>query len=415
MVTDTVFNDTAVYQNSLDYLPIRVDAVSSVINPPKKDKSFGKPGWFVGSRSQAQAIGIAPDAYNEVRVRAQANAQTKWAPAKAYATAYGENGGGGDVIVYAQSRALGKPGLQYGAVSTYSDATAISGGATPGDAGAAIAFSTSRATSGQGITVSSAKGYAESANAAFVVIDSRANSAKWYMAPGNSIAGGEAFGRGGHVGLDSTVRARADLGTATVGLLSIAKSNGAQPAWFDLRPVQQGDGSFGNIIYTITDNDPRADAGAAIGGTINIGTAPAGKVVLLNDNMESSAAVGEAAAGVINVAVANDGNVLIGDYDNSDATQNEVIAKVRGRGTAQGGMINIGALAFAFLFVLFVFDWPICFICLSYALVVRVRPSVCAPTPSLPLTNTTKHTHTQHPTTTPQNNPQHRPRAQRRL
>ena len=53
---------------------------------------------------------------------------------------------------------------------------------------------------------------------------------------------------------------------------------------------------------------------------------------------------------VVTAAVANDGNVLIGDYDNSDATQNEVIAKVRGRGTAQGGMINIGTFVFfAFL------------------------------------------------------------------
>ena len=66
------------------------------------------------------------------------------------------------------------------------------------------------------------------------------------------------------------------------------------------------------------------------------------QVVLLNDNVQASSAVGEAIAGLVNVGVSNDGGVLIGDYDNSDATQNEVVAKVRGRGEAQGGMINIG-------------------------------------------------------------------------
>jgi len=328
---------------------VKVDLVASLSNPPKKDKAFGVPGWFVGTQTRTNAIGIAPEGGNEVRVRSSATANTKWAPAKAYATAYGQNGGTGNVFVLANARATGKPSLATSAISSNADGTAIAGGQGVGDAGAAVVLSSSRATGGQGQTIAGARGYAESANTAVVSIDSRANSAKWYMAPGNSVAGGEALGRGGHVNLYSDVRARADLGTATSGVLNIAKSNGAQPVWFELLPTGSGtNGGASNIIYSMTNNDPRADAGAAIAGTINIGSSAKRKllqntkVVLLNDNVEASTAVGEAAAGLLNVGVSNTNNVLIGDYDTSDATQNEVISKVRGRGEAQGGMVNIG-------------------------------------------------------------------------
>jgi hypothetical protein len=368
-ITESNFNDVPVYEFSGDYLPVRVDVGASLRNPPKKPKqgAFGVEGEKVAVKATAKAVGIAPDAFNRVAVRANSAANTKWAPAKAYATAYGQNGGTGDVLVLAQARATGKPALQYGAVVSQTDAVGISGGAAPADAGTVGILSTSRATGGQGQTVAGAFAYGESSKGTFQAVDARSNSAKWYMAPGNAVAGGENIGRGGHVGLATDVRTRADLGTATGGVLNVAKSNGLQPLWWDnLTPGQGqnfgGDGAP-NIIYSITNNDPRADAGAAIGGTINIGTtarklleapeaeadAAAGpsrkllqKVVLLNDNMESSTGVGEAAAGVVNVAIANNGNVLIGDYDNSDATQNEVIARTRGRGYAQGGMINIG-------------------------------------------------------------------------
>ena len=288
-------------------------------------------------------------------MRAQSDTLTKFAPAKAYATAYGENGGGGDVFVLARSRATGKPGNQYGAVSSNSDATAISGGNSVRDSGGVGVLSSSRATGGQGQTISGARAYGESGKVVFSGVDSRANSAKWYMAPGNAVAGGENIAKGGYLNLDTDVRARADLGTATSGVINIAKSNGARPVFWDdpASNLAAGLSKNGepNILYSITNNDPRSDAGAAIGGTINIGTAAAGKVVLLNDNMESSAAVGESLAGLLNVGIANTGSVLIGDYDNSDATQNEVISKVRGRGEAQGVMVNIGERA-ALLFLL---------------------------------------------------------------
>jgi hypothetical protein len=85
--------------------------------------------------------------------------------------------------------------------------------------------------------VSGAFGRGVSSKATFIGIDSRANSAKWYMAPGHAVAGGEAIGIGGHVVEASDVRARADLGTATSGVLNVAKSNGAQPLWWDLLPL----------------------------------------------------------------------------------------------------------------------------------------------------------------------------------
>jgi hypothetical protein len=345
VVTESNYNDVPTYVTSApSSTPVKVDVSSSIPFPSKGDASFDRNSSKVGELVTAEAIGIAPDGDNEVRVRATATANTKYAPAKAYATAYGENGGGGDVFVLAQSRAVGKPGLQYGVVSSNADARGISGGSTPAESGNVAVLSTSRATGGQGQTVSGARGYGSSAKATYIGVDSRANSAKWYMAPGNAVAGGEAVGKGGHVVLNTDVRARADLGTATSGVLNVAKSNGVQQTWWDQLPVEANiNNGFSNTIYSITNNDPRSDAGAAIGGTINIGTSPAGKVVLLNDNVEAASAVGESLSGLLNVAVANDGNVLIGDYDNSDATQNEVIAKVRGRGTAQGGMINIGA------------------------------------------------------------------------
>jgi len=348
MATNSQYGDVATYVNPTSApLPVKVDVTASNTNPPKADTSFGKPGTKVGSLATANAIGIAPDATNEVRVRASATANTKFAPAKAYATAYGQNSGGGDVFVVAQARATGKPGLQYGALVSNSDAAGVSTGGVA-DSGNVVVLSTSRATGGQGITVAGARGSATSGKAAWVGVDARANSAKWYMAPGHAVAGGEAFGQGGHVAITTDVRARADLGTATSGVLNVAKSNGAQPIFWDILPVEnQVSNGFGNTVFSQTNNDPRSDAGAAIAGTINIGTTAAGKVVLLNDNVEASAAVGEALAGLVNVGVSNDGSVLIGDYDSSDATQNEVIAKVRGRGTAQGGMINIGEWSLA--------------------------------------------------------------------
>jgi hypothetical protein len=384
-ITESNYNDIPLYEFSNDYTPVRVEVSSALRNPPKKPAqgAFGVEGEKVAVKATSKAVAIAPDGGNRVAVRSAANANTKWAPAKAYATAYGQNGGGNPVLVLAAARAVGKPAPQYGAVVSQTDAVGISGGGTPQDAGLVGILSTSRATGGQGQSIAGAFAYGESAAGTFQSVDARANAAKWYMAPGNAVAGAENIGRGGHIGLETDVRPRADLGTATGGVLNVAKSNGVQPLWFDaLSPGTGqnfgGDG-YPNIIYSITNNDPRSDAGAAIGGTVNIGMSarklleavPEGakaaehkaaesedaaaatgpgrkllqKVVLLNDNMEASLGVGDAAAGVVNVGIANQGNVLIGDYDNSDATQNEVIARVRGRGYAQGGMVNVGECA----------------------------------------------------------------------
>ena len=97
-----------------------------------------------------------------------------------------------------------------------------------------------------------------------------------------------------------------------------------------------------NVVYVEVNNDPRIDIGGSIGGAINIASSENGKVVTLMDNVEAGAAVGDAAAGALTVAVSNQNDVAIGDYDISDATQNEVISKVRGRGYAQGAEVNIG-------------------------------------------------------------------------
>jgi hypothetical protein len=344
IVTDSNYDDVATFVPTPKPPPaVQVDVSSTAANPPKGDTSFGVDGSRVGSVATAEAIGTAPSTTNQVNVRAQATATTKFAPARAIATATGQNGGGGDVFVLAQARAVGKPSLQYSTILSKSSAVGISGGATPATSGNVAVLSTSRATGGQGQTVSTAYAKGVSGKATFIGVDSRANSAKWYMAPGNAVAGGEAIGIGGHVVEATDVRARADLGTATSGVLNVAKSNGVQQTWWDLLPLEANlNNGFGNVIFSSTNNNPRTDAGAAIAGTVNIGTTPTGKVVLLNQNVESGAAVGESLAGLLNLAVSNDGDVLIGDYDNSDATQNEVIAKVRGRGEGQGGMINIG-------------------------------------------------------------------------
>jgi hypothetical protein len=339
-----------------------VDVVGNVANPRKADRAWGKSGWKVEPIVTTQAIGIAPDGGNQVAVRSSATALSKFAPAKAYATAYGENGGGdlifndgqritaSDVVVLAVARANGKPAPTFGTLISKSDGTAISGGDVL-TAGNAVVLSSSRATGGTGITVATGYGRADSAKAAAVGMDVRANSAKWYASPGAAFAGSQAYGRGGHVDMISDTRARADLGTAIAGTLAIAKSNGVQPTFFDgvgrrllgapVNDVNDG-GNGGNIIYNEVATQGRIDVGATVVGSMAVDVAETNKVVIVNDNTDAAAAVGTSTAGAINIGISNNNDVLIGDYDNSDATQNEVTSKVRGRGSAQAGMFNLG-------------------------------------------------------------------------
>ena len=282
-ISESAYNDVPLYDApSNSYVGVTTDTSVKLNLPWKEEIIQGKGATKIGTRVTAQSIGIAPDVYNAVKVRADAQTRTKWAPSKAYATAYGENGGGGNVFVYANARATQKPGLPWTVASSNSDAVAISGGATYSDAGVATVLSSSRATGGTGITLASAKGYAESANEAYVNIDARSNSAKWYASPGFAMTGAEAIARGGHAGIFSDIRERVDKGIALGGLINIAKSNGAQSNFFYLLPAGQGGAINGNgwnnIVYTQTKNQPRVDVGLGAAGTINIGSAAAGKV-----------------------------------------------------------------------------------------------------------------------------------------
>lgn len=342
-MTQNSFDDIATYvAPSPSYTDVFVDVVGALSNPPKRDKMWGKEGWKVEPIVKTTAIGIAPDGGNLVKVRSSATANSKFAPAKAYATGYGENGGTNDVYVLAFARANGKPGPVFGTLISAADGTAISGGDVA-TAGNAAVLSSSRATGGTGITIAKGYGYAQSARGAFVGIDTRANSAKWYASPGAAFAGGQAIGNGGHVITKQDTRARADLGLAVAGTINVAKSNGVQPAWWDAVTFNGAtDSGGGNVVFMNLKTQTRADVGASVGGSINIGSTENGKIVELNDNTDAGTAVGDATSGALNIAVSNNNDVLIGDYDNSDATQNEVLAKVRGRGEAQGAQVNIG-------------------------------------------------------------------------
>lgn len=148
---------------------------------------WDKEGWKVEPIVKATAIGIAPDGTNEVSVRTQATANSKFAPAKAISTAYAENGGGGDVWANAEARATGKPAAVFGVTMTASDATAISGGDVLTAAPAAV-LSSSRATGGMGVGIAKAYGRSESAEGAFTGIDMRSKVAKWCGAPARQSA-----------------------------------------------------------------------------------------------------------------------------------------------------------------------------------------------------------------------------------
>jgi hypothetical protein len=67
VVTTSNYDDVATYITAPPpATPIKVDVTSSATNPPKHDTSFGVAGSKVGSVATAEAIGIAPDATNEV-------------------------------------------------------------------------------------------------------------------------------------------------------------------------------------------------------------------------------------------------------------------------------------------------------------------------------------------------------------
>jgi hypothetical protein len=76
-----------------------------------------------------------------------------------------------------------------------------------------------------------------------------ANSARWYLSPGHAVGLAANIGNAARVEQFTQMRARAEQGTATGGLLSYGVTNGQYPF--------QARGLVPNQIYSETDNKVR--------------------------------------------------------------------------------------------------------------------------------------------------------------
>jgi hypothetical protein len=263
---------------------------------------------------------------------ARARGNSKFGSIKAYATAFTQGDGAQTSLAEAAGRA--RPGGQYRAVVVKSDSTAIS----TNDDVAVGSYATGNA--GQGIVVSSARGFGQAGTsaagggkAAIVDTAATANANRWYMAPGHAIGGTLTLSRGGSLDTDSENRVRADLGTATSGALMYARADGNLPVAVP---------RIRNAIIQSNDNAARVDAGNSAAGTINIGITQGGRVQLINDDTSAQSAVGNAIAGSLLLGYSENDRVRLGDYDVwDDATEDSTTAVTRGRGAAQAGQINI--------------------------------------------------------------------------
>ena len=153
------------------------------------------------------------------------------------------------------------------------------------------------------------------------LIESHANGA--YMAPGNAITGVHSVvnASAGAAYQYWEASSEADLGSSTTGVY--LKTNAGSEAK--------------NILKSIKST---ADAGVALGGVANIAISGGGANMAI-DSLEASNAVGPAIAGGLNVALSSRSNKL-GDYEDDSGTDDEVTARVYGRGPAVAGLLNLG-------------------------------------------------------------------------
>lgn len=310
--------------------PTDISQSASAAYPNPK---FDNPnGWRFKVKANSSVTVATKSAINLVN---SARADSKLGPAIAKA---GTNVLSTDAIFgVTDVNAYARPGLQYGATvaegdqylaSTKQDVTGNNFNAYGGYVADAFMGGVvrARATAGQGQTVAAARNVMIS-NVGGIASDVRtdANSARWYMSPGHAIAGAANIARSGRIYMYTKGRARAELGTATSGILNWGVSNGVTP-WASKQ--------IPNNIYSELDHKVNNDAGNAAAGYLNIQKSYGGKVAIRNFPAGTAAtAVGNAVAGGVTVAYSEGGKAQVGDYDQeNDSPENDVAATTRGRG-----------------------------------------------------------------------------------
>lgn len=161
-----------------------------------------------------------------------------------------------------------------------------------------------RATAGQGQSIALARNVMVT-NAGGTISDvrSNANAARWYMSPGHAVAGAANIGRSGRIYQFTQGRSRANLGTASSGVLNWGVSNGVTPYGVKLLP---------NSIYSELDHTVNTAAGNSAAGYLNIQKSYGGKVAIRNfPGATASTAVGNAVAGGVTVAYSEAGKAQV--------------------------------------------------------------------------------------------------------
>lgn len=253
----------------------------------------------------------------------------------------------GPVAILARSAARSRPGQQYGATIGVQDFVATSTGehnptVSSLDSNSVAFLLNQDVETGQGQAINLVKAQGESKN--LVVADIRATTYadRWYMAPGNAIAGSAFNLRGGQTSAYSRHRTKASIGSAMSGVLHNLIGTGDINRG-NLKGNLQREAEFliDHGAIARAENRANTDVGPAQSGNIQLAKSYRGDTTLVG-LAQARTAVGNAAAGAVNVAYAEDGDVYIGDYwDELSNPGNAVLGTNFGRGTAQGGQVNI--------------------------------------------------------------------------
>eukprot|EP00877_Chromochloris_zofingiensis_P010916 jgi/Chrzof1/6078/Cz17g08040.t1 len=318
-------------------------------------------------------------------------------PALARSRLSAVNAASGSVDARATTTARAFPGSLTGIEAAVTDVHAESNSRTPNDLTLAVGRADGQAS--KGLTAGFVTGSAVAPNSnAQVYLRGRARSFDGYMTGGIATAGTRALViAGGTRGFDdlfsepgefpaaavrTDTQARANLGAANAGgyVNARAKGNVISRATVTSR-TYAGESATG-LINIGVGGDPGAGRvtipGAVIGArnstlaieprtvdynstadeSMNV-TDAEGRVITprstpatgsgrawtmsTGDGVAATTGVGSALSGAVMISIApgSSGDAFIGDYDQeADTTDNEVIARTRGRGTANGGLVN---------------------------------------------------------------------------
>eukprot|EP00877_Chromochloris_zofingiensis_P010917 jgi/Chrzof1/6079/Cz17g08050.t1 len=343
------------------YVPLSITASANESDPKGPVKANATITVELGPEDSAFPIATIfpfPPSGPLLAAQVQATANSITGPARANVDLEGSNTAQGSIDLRGQATARAFPGSLTSLELATTNVKATTNSNSLEDYAQVVARADGQAAKGQTAAFVNANATSTGNAAALAFVRSRARSFDGYMTGGIATAGSRTSAIGGTTrGTDDLYSAPGDYPAAAVRSDTQARANmGAANAGALINARAKG-----NVITrgTVTS---RTYAGESATGLINIGIAgqnaiaaspgvPAraatggnARVTSVGDGVAATTGVGAAASGAVMVAIApgSSGDARIGDYDSeADTTDNEVIARARGRGVATGGLVNL--------------------------------------------------------------------------